>query len=96
MKYTKEQLLELKRLTDEINVIENNQIPLTPELLECLLVLVNQRIKSFPDKIDEILFESPTTSLCGCLGCRDGMPYCSCAMYQLCYTYRYDIALQLI
>lgn len=95
-KYSKEELLELKSITDKLRELEKN------ELIELNETLLNQLVSSFinnfrfPNFYIDKLFEEPYIGACGCLGPRDGDLYCSCRMYQLQYDYRYDVALKVL
>lgn len=106
-KYTKEELIELKNVTDFLHKLEGNKnYELTPELLEQLVFrfwrrkeflesMVGRTTQQLPT-IDEDLFSEPFNGACGCLGPQDGELYCGCTMNSLGFRYRYDIALKVL
>lgn len=95
-KYSKDQLLQMKRHLDDLRILEGDcGTPLTPLLLGQLVNMAKKRIECCYQDINGI-FDMPGISLCGCLGPQDGDLYCPCRMSTLRYKYRYDIALEML
>lgn len=86
-------IAQLKILTDQLRELEH---PNVPELTELFL---GQLIKSVEESIwytendYEKLFMRPYMGACGCMGPKNGEPYCGCEMSSYIYEYRYNIAL---
>ena len=94
-KYSKDQLLQMKRLSDDLRISQGDcGTSLTPVLLEQLVYMVKNYMKWRPDI--NYIFEQPAMTPCGCLGPCDGQLYCPCRMEQLRYQYRYYIALEML
>jgi hypothetical protein len=82
-KYT---LAELKELRD----LENNS-EISSEELESLTTYFGKCKNNFDD-----IFEKPSIRICGCMGPKDGNPYCHCSMIRNIFKYRFEIALNMM
>lgn len=97
IKYSHEELLQLKNLADKLRLAEGRSTyPLTEELLRQLTQRVIESRKHFPNSTINSIFDEAWTDACGCLGPRDDELFCGCRMIHLIYEYRYDVALELI
>ena len=86
-------LLQLKLAAD---FIRSKELPNVEPLTEGLLnQLVGYTIKVCTTDDYSELFEKPSLGACGCMGPKDGNPFCNCLMRNYIYEYRYDIALRI-
>ena len=95
-KYTVAQLIKLKESVDTLRELEGLKVePLTEELMKCFKRDFHQNAVFFTNEAN-YLFDEIHSGVCGCIGPKNGDPYCGCTMGRLRYEYRYDIALALI
>lgn len=95
-KYTFQELIKLKESVDLLRDLEQREVsPLTDELLEALkrgFLYGSRYFNNGPNYI----FDKSEGGACGCIGPKQGDPFCGCMMARLRYEYRYDLAISLL